>query len=702
MQGLDRVDWGALTHAYGYATDAPDMLRDLVHADPAVRARGWDGWWGALNHQGDFYDATVAAIPFLVAAAADPGTPDRTTILAALADRLDDAPDYGGDPGLPEPPGGTDVLTPSLPPGGAPTTGRVFEVSAYRRMDLCAWQTARAILAGTPTLLTLLDDADVGVSGAAASLLLRHRSTRPQAKAALHRRLADGADASAAALLLRLGRYADPSDLPALRPLLADPERPHTQLAAALVWFVAATRAPEDVRRIVQDALDAGAHAFASLPREGLYARGPWSLRGPLAWVALELARVAADPELRWRSVQGLGVGHAAVGDLDEASVVAALVETLTTSPYNRIRVAAAYALLTRGETVFDHPAAPRALEAALAPFPGTPFPGRAFGFDEDLTVIAHVGRILSRGAHRLDDATRQRLAEALQAARDRAPDTYITIGNAGTKAAHMLGHQAERLAAPRPLLHRCLETVAFPFSEGELSIEDARGHLADALDADVAGTLALAVGAVRGALSRNAGLGAADWLATLGPVAAKTLHVLDARVASEPGAYERERLERAAAALRDALAVPVAADVIDPTSLSDDALQTCLDDPSEVVVGIRGRRTLRAPYRAVVHWVVARRDPRLLATRELVARRAFSAGLFHAMVACASIPLAAIGSLVTPCRFPIDAWRAAAEAVGAPEVVDGALRAAAQQATDGSTATELRTVARSLSGLHW
>jgi hypothetical protein len=34
--GLDAVDWAALEHADGPATDVPDLLRDLSRADPAV------------------------------------------------------------------------------------------------------------------------------------------------------------------------------------------------------------------------------------------------------------------------------------------------------------------------------------------------------------------------------------------------------------------------------------------------------------------------------------------------------------------------------------------------------------------------------------------------------------------------------------------------------------------------------------------
>jgi hypothetical protein len=73
---LLRVNWSGLTHAYGWARDMPTILRNMTASDESARAAGWDTFWGAINHQGDFYDSTVAAIPFLIEAVANPGTPE--------------------------------------------------------------------------------------------------------------------------------------------------------------------------------------------------------------------------------------------------------------------------------------------------------------------------------------------------------------------------------------------------------------------------------------------------------------------------------------------------------------------------------------------------------------------------------------------------------------------------------------------------
>src|SRR3954468_16308803 len=111
---LLRVDWGRLTHAYGPARDVPKVLLDMVSADAATRAAGWNTFRGSVNHQGDFYDSTVAAIPFLVEAASRPEVPGRELILDYFRTRWRDAPAYGGDPALAEPPGGVDEPTPTL------------------------------------------------------------------------------------------------------------------------------------------------------------------------------------------------------------------------------------------------------------------------------------------------------------------------------------------------------------------------------------------------------------------------------------------------------------------------------------------------------------------------------------------------------------------------------------------------------------
>src|SRR5438105_879458 len=111
---LFRVDWGRLTHAYGRARGVPNILINMVSRDEKARAEGWDAFWGGINHQGDFYDSTVAAVPFLIEAVSHPEIPGRASLLNYFRERWLDAPQYGGDPALAEPPGGVDEPTPML------------------------------------------------------------------------------------------------------------------------------------------------------------------------------------------------------------------------------------------------------------------------------------------------------------------------------------------------------------------------------------------------------------------------------------------------------------------------------------------------------------------------------------------------------------------------------------------------------------
>lgn len=65
LTGLDDVPWGDLEHAHGSADDVPDLLREL--------AEGTEEWDEVLDelfgddllHQGDCYEATAPALPFL-------------------------------------------------------------------------------------------------------------------------------------------------------------------------------------------------------------------------------------------------------------------------------------------------------------------------------------------------------------------------------------------------------------------------------------------------------------------------------------------------------------------------------------------------------------------------------------------------------------------------------------------------------------
>ncbi|WP_395363506.1 PBS lyase [Streptomyces sp. YH02] len=84
LTGIEEVDWASLGHAYGPADDVPELLRGLASADPAERETALDGMYGAVHHQGDVYDSTLACIPFLLELVADPAVEDRGCIVELL------------------------------------------------------------------------------------------------------------------------------------------------------------------------------------------------------------------------------------------------------------------------------------------------------------------------------------------------------------------------------------------------------------------------------------------------------------------------------------------------------------------------------------------------------------------------------------------------------------------------------------------
>src|SRR5215469_3298888 len=85
FEGLDQIDWASMHHAYGSAKDVPELLRLLVSHDPEKRELALDGLYGAVHHQGDIYECTIACLPFLLEAVGNPNVPDRGEILELLA-----------------------------------------------------------------------------------------------------------------------------------------------------------------------------------------------------------------------------------------------------------------------------------------------------------------------------------------------------------------------------------------------------------------------------------------------------------------------------------------------------------------------------------------------------------------------------------------------------------------------------------------
>ena len=71
MLSLQSSKWSELRHAYGNASDIPELLRRLRELPTSEgEAEPWFTLWSALAHQGDVYSASFAAVPHVIAALA--------------------------------------------------------------------------------------------------------------------------------------------------------------------------------------------------------------------------------------------------------------------------------------------------------------------------------------------------------------------------------------------------------------------------------------------------------------------------------------------------------------------------------------------------------------------------------------------------------------------------------------------------------
>jgi hypothetical protein len=69
MLPLDDPQWARLRHAYGEASDIPDLLRALAAStgpNSGYQNEPWFSLWSSLCHQGDVYTASYAALPHIV------------------------------------------------------------------------------------------------------------------------------------------------------------------------------------------------------------------------------------------------------------------------------------------------------------------------------------------------------------------------------------------------------------------------------------------------------------------------------------------------------------------------------------------------------------------------------------------------------------------------------------------------------------
>ena len=210
LDGLDGIDWAKLSHAYGPATDVPEMLRTLVSADAAARRRVEVALYGNVIHQSSVWSASSRVVPFFVEILTD-GPDDvelRRFCLAYLADLA------GPDPG--------EAFPSRFDPDECfvdcddPGTWREQDRGTDREDDELLQQMMRvwgkacydAVERALPALLPLLDDPDdelaIGAACLCAAFPRSAERSAPLLRACVTRMTASPARAGAALVALAL------------------------------------------------------------------------------------------------------------------------------------------------------------------------------------------------------------------------------------------------------------------------------------------------------------------------------------------------------------------------------------------------------------------------------------------------------------------------------------------------------------------
>ncbi|MET7941326.1 HEAT repeat domain-containing protein [Streptomyces sp. NPDC005302] len=243
FRGIDEVDWASMEHAYGSAADVPELLRGLASRDPHEREAALDGMYGAVHHQGDVYDSTLACVPFLFGLVRHTGLPDRGGIVELLASigggDIDDGPAETGAEGSGGPGGGDEAEGPD-------TQDRADDNYTVARA---------AIRAGAAVFLDLMTDGDPEVRRAVPTASVRFCEAPDRVLALLRRQLADEHDDGVRlALVEGLGLFArlhpglSAPAVDLLASLCAPPHEPGLRLAAlGQLALCAPDRLPADL-----------------------------------------------------------------------------------------------------------------------------------------------------------------------------------------------------------------------------------------------------------------------------------------------------------------------------------------------------------------------------------------------------------------------------------------------------------------------
>ncbi|WP_254507440.1 hypothetical protein [Anatilimnocola floriformis] len=241
LERLAEVDWQSLSHAYGDASDVPDMIRALASPQATIRNQAWENLFNSVRHQGTIYDATPEVVPFLIELLKCDSLPDKAEFLKQLFRYSPDFENW--------------MPYYSSHPKRAPP----FEIPTRQSMD-----------DGFDVYLPLLNDPDSVVRRRAARLLTLCFSRRDQVASVLRNQIAAepvAHDRAAMALLLAvLNRIEDKAFFAELS--VHEPTALVRLTAAMACVHLEQSAVPEHVLLIIEQLAANDSQLFAQLPQE--------------------------------------------------------------------------------------------------------------------------------------------------------------------------------------------------------------------------------------------------------------------------------------------------------------------------------------------------------------------------------------------------------------------------------------------------
>jgi HEAT repeat protein len=268
LEKLDTIDWGNLSHAYGEASDVPEIIRALTSDDAEIREEAIDELHGNIWHQGTVYEATAYAVPFLIELLQEDTVSGKDGILGLLSAIAEGSSYIDVHQDMDYFHGEHDTLE--------------FSLKLARELDFVR-RAHEAVVAGTDVFVSLLSDANAKTRVWSLHTLSTCRERCEQVETALWERFAREANAEVKAGMMLCLRdlwkrrmksptsRIEPGQARQLNRLGEIMRSPHEQ---ALVRFSAALSlvgwleadARDEAFSLVEEFADESWQAFASLP----------------------------------------------------------------------------------------------------------------------------------------------------------------------------------------------------------------------------------------------------------------------------------------------------------------------------------------------------------------------------------------------------------------------------------------------------